>query len=642
MFDNNIKENIEDIITQLEKETNTQNEMVDFIRKFLSNNSFQGIHSVENLNLVDLFIANFINNCKDKEFTFEEVKNIAYRNSIIFAELNSSTFNSLFNIISYVALEFELDELSNFFKKDGEMLLSFDNLFVAAEKYASIMTLANFEQKHNCDILSLIKLTKQYYDELSSTLSLVHGAIELKELVETYTDNLSLYKDIANLKMSEKNSSKKIKENIKSDYDISMYETDMIQLRDYCIHVINMEESRHRELRKQINNYRVVQAWMDKIEKQNMNHLKPISIDPSIMKISSEHIRFNILKTIYLKNRQTVQELKQTYEKLSDNSINHYKRLLKKYNISISEKEIVFDMSVNDLEKALEMLKKANIIDSKVLFKITQVSNLETITELCSYINRGVLNTKFILENTDLFANHYKLDSLKKNVEYLQEEKITTTYIQKMRNVLLEEPELLQKNLAVLKEYNLLKFYKKSKSYKFLTSTDLAEKIDIMLELGYEKNLEENLALLNYSKDDYKKLEVLKRLNTPLNNTEDLNKFLANQHFIINNDDLDDYLSNFSSYSVLEEKESLKSEFLEKLEANQDEHSTSRVYSFQGLMISKNKIKREIEQIDKERLTVSEQFQYLAKNKLLNQEDYLKIKNMLVFDKLDKTVKVKK
>lgn len=642
MFNQNIKDNIEDTIIQLEKEMNTKNEMVDFIRNFLSNNSFQGIHSVETLNLVDLFITNFISTCENKEFNFEEIKNIAYRNQLIFSELNSPTFSTLFNIISYVASEFELDELSNFFKKDGEMLLTFDNPFIVAEKYASIMTLATIGKKYNCDVLSLIKLTKQYYNDLSSVLSLVHGAIQLKELVELYTDDLSLYQDIANLKMSEKNSSKTIKENIKADYDISMYEADMLQLRDYCIHTINMEESRHRELRKQINNYRVVQAWMDKTEKQNIENSKPISIDSSVLKISSEDIKVDILKSIYLKNYQTAQELKQTYEILSNNSVNHYKRLLKKYNISISEDEIVFDMNVKDLEKSLEVLKKTNITDSKILLKITQFSNLETITQLCSYINRGILNTTFILEHVDLFSNHHKLNSLTENIEFLQEEKITTTYIQKMKNVLLEAPELLKENITVLKEYNLLKFYKKTKSYEFLCSSVLADNIDIMLELGYETNLEENLSLLNYSKDDYKKLEILKRLNTPLNNTEEIEKVLNNPHFIIYDDNLDNYISDFSNYPILDREELSKSKFIEKLEKNKDEDSTSRVYSFQGLMISKNKVRREIEKIDKESLTVSEQFKCLSKNQLLNSENYLKIRNMIVSDESNEIMKVKK
>lgn len=642
MFNQTIKKNIEDTIIQLEKEMNFKDSQEEFIRLFLSNNSFQGINSVDNIDLIDLFIARFISVCENKKISYEEIKDITYRNSIVFTELNSPTFNSLFNVISYVATEVDLDELYNFFKHEGKMSFDFKNLFAAKEKYASIMTLSNFEKKHNCDILSLVKLTKQFYYETRTAISLVHAAIELKEIVEMYKDDLSLYKDILNIKMSERNSSKAIKENIKSDYDISTYETEMVNLRDYCVETINKEEARQRELRKQINNYRVIQTWMDKLDSQKRESKTAISIDPSVMRITSDSIRLDILKTIYLENLKTAQELKEIHQNLSENSTNHYKKLLKKYNIVLSEDEISFNMSVNDLENALGILKKVNITDPKTLLKITQSSSLETITDLCSYINRGLLNTKFILENIDLFSNSHKLSSLKENIEYLQEEKISTTYIQKMRDVLLEKPDLLRKNILVLKEHSLLKFYKKAKSYHFLQAIDLEDKVDIMLELGYEKNLEENLDLLNYTKDDYKRLEVLKRLNIPLNNTEEIEKVLNNSNFIISNDDLDNYISDFSNYPILDGEEISKTKWMEKLDINQDENSTSRVYSFQGLLISKNKIKKEMATIDKETLTVSDQFQCLTKNKLLSQEDYFKIKNLISSNKVSDTVKIKK
>ena len=60
------------------------------------------------------------------------------------------------------------------------------------------------------------------------------------------------------------------------------------------------------------------------------------------------------------------------------------------------------------------------------------------------------------------------------------------------------------------------------------------------------------------------------------------------------------------------------------------------------MFISKNKLKREMNKVEKENLTVSEQFQCLTKNKLLSQEDYFKIKNLISSNKVSDTVKIKK
>lgn len=642
MFNQNIKNSIEETINQYEQNLNTKNEMIDFFRKFLSENSFYGVNSVEDLNLVDLFITSFCKACQDKKFSFEEIKDIAYKNKEVFTELNSAVFESLIKVVSYSSSEIDFDEVSAFFKKENKPTLDLNKIFIADEKLLSLITLAGFEKKHNGDILPLVKLTSKYSEEVNYAVSLVYAAIELKEIIEMYTDDLSLYKDILNLKMSEKNSSKTIREKIKGDYDISEYETYMIELREYCLSLSNAEKAKQKEYRRQINNYRAVLTWMDKIEQQNTENLKPISIDPSIMKISSENIKLEVLKSIYSHNLEITQKLNSKYQDLSNNSKNNYKKVLKKYNIVVDENEMDFNMNVADLEKVLLILKKINITNSKSVLRLIKSTNLNDMTELHSYINRGLFNSQFVLDNIEVFSNHDLFSSLQENIKYLQTEKISTTYIQKMGDVLLEKPELLRQNISILTEYSLLKNYKNADNYNFLKSTDLAEKIDIMLELGYEKNLEENLALLDYSKDDYKKLEILKRLNIPLSSTEEIEKALNNPYYTITDNNLDNYISDFANYVILDGEEISKEKFIEKLEENKDNDSTSRLYSFQGMFISKNKLKREMNKVEKENLTVSEQFQCLTKNKLLRQEDYFKIKNLISSNKVSDTVKVKK
>ena len=630
MFSQDIKNDIDTAKKILEEETNIKDEKVEFMRKFIDNSSFQGIGCVENINLADLFIAKFLFINDKKDIQFVDIRDIIYNNLPIFKELNSPTFDSLFNIIFWVAEEFDMDELKQYFNNKKSISFDLKKLLGATEKYASIMTLVTFSKKYNCDIISLVKLAQQFPNEMHITTNLICDTIELREIVEMYKDDLSIYKDILNIKIKDKESSKRIKDNMKTNFDTSNYEQEMLNIRDYCISIISFEEARQRGLRKEINAYKNVEKWIDKLEKsKDMD--KAIPIDSTINKLPSSSIKLSILKEIYSHNIKIAKQLKNIENNLLENSINHYKRLLKKYKISANEDELNFDISVNELENVLNALKGINITTPEVMLEIAKTSNFEIVSTLCTYFNKGFINLDFLLNNKCLFleSNNTMLERLGKNIDLLQEEKLSVSNINKMGNILLEETDTIKENVSTLKDYSLLKYCKKASSFDFFASRNLADKIDIMLELGCEDNLEEDLALLNYPLDNYKRLQILRRLNIPFESTEDIIKILESKSFIISNDDLDNYISNIDSYTSIDDNTDTKETFMEKLENNKDENSTSRVYCFGSVIISKNKVKRELNKLAKEDITKLEQFNCLVANKKLSHDEFQVIKNLV-------------
>ena len=64
-----------------------------------------------------------------------------------------------------------------------------------------------------------------------------------------------------------------------------------------------------------------------------------------------------------------------------------------------------------------------------------------------------------------------------------------------MNEVILSDADLLKQNIKSLKEYSLFKNIKKCESYSFLISDDRVDKMDKVLELGFEKHVQEDMTL---------------------------------------------------------------------------------------------------------------------------------------------------
>lgn len=147
-----------------------------------------------------------------------------------------------------------------------------------------------------------------------------------------------------------------------------------------------------------------------------------------------------------------------------------------------------------------------------------------------------------------------------------------------------------------------------------------------MIELGFEKNLEEDLSLLNYDFIRYKRLIILNKINLLPCDSKDLVSILQSDKFMIPDDKLDEYILNISDYTCDNDLEVGKYEFVKKLD---DYQSSNRLYTINGVNISKFRILKSIEKLNKDSLSSFEQFEVLAKNKFLDSNEYISISNYI-------------
>lgn len=301
--------------------------------------------------------------------------------------------------------------------------------------------------------------------------------------------------------------------------------------------------------------------------------------------IMSPTVRYAVLQLIYEHNSKYYKELDYELEELNKNDIARYRVLLNDFGITLEDSRLksIMNNSVDDTRKILQIVSQQYNLSLNKVIEILRTSNLERVLKIKEYIENGILSISFISTNIDVFSiNSNKFDILNRNIEVLNKHNFNPANFNRSIYVLLEESNLLEYNIELLDDYDLLKSLKTTSDYNFLIISDLAFRIDKLLELGYENFLRHDLSLLN--SENIKRLEVLKALNIPVSTKEELESVL-NGKFYIKDDELDNYIFNVVGYK-------------EKVDINLSESDlnsfkvTPRTYNFNGVLISCGKVKR--------------------------------------------------
>ena len=167
-------------------------------------------------------------------------------------------------------------------------------------------------------------------------------------------------------------------------------------------------------------------------------------------------------------------------------------------------------------------------------------------------------------------------------------------------------------------------------NYNFLSNKDLASSIDVLLELGYESYLEEDIELLNYA-NYFKRLQVLKSLNMPVSSKEELLSILTTEKFFIADDALDSYIYNATPYNlptrvtVIPEAKK-KNPDIERLA---DYQETIRTYNVGGVIFSKNKTHKNLSLIATSGKTSDRLLYGLTKDTILTDEEFASVANII-------------
>lgn len=356
-------------------------------------------------------------------------------------------------------------------------------------------------------------------------------------------------------------------------------------------------------------------------------------------RITSQDIRLETLKLIYLHNKSIYDRLKKEYQKLSASKVNKYQSLLNKYGISI-DTSVIANIMINplaDVEKMLAVLTKIGIVDPTQILSVLEKSNLEAINSIIIQVTKGIISNELLKNNISIFyCDSKKHRNFLENISFFQEKALNPHYMRSHPELLLVSPETIKNNVKILEDYNLVGSMRTGMDCSFLVSSNLEDSIDTLLELGYERLLEQNLSLLSYQ-SNFKRLRVLKELNIPITSMEELESILTTEKFLIPDENIDEYLYNAVPYILLPVQSSnCKRQLLETLESFS---KTERTYAIGEAIISKNKVKRNLDKLE----TTPDETEIICgiiKGSFLSEEE---IENIIktITEKNTKPVKIK-
>ena len=115
--------------------------------------------------------------------------------------------------------------------------------------------------------------------------------------------------------------------------------------------------------------------------------------------------------------------------------------------------------------------------------------------------------------------------------------------------------------------------------------------LDLVIEYGYGTELNSNLNILNFSKERWLRLSILKELNELPKNTEELEEVLGNPNFIVPDHNIHEYVSIPTEEYEKILRGLLQEESLAPFEKYTKDNLT---YDINGILISRRKVERQI------------------------------------------------
>ena len=279
----------------------------------------------------------------------------------------------------------------------------------------------------------------------------------------------------------------------------------------------------------------------------------------------------------------------------SSNDKIKYKLLLTKYGIEDDLfLESVSKYSLEKIEASLSKLAELGIKDTLVVEEFLKSGDFDAIEGLAKYIKKGIIKLDFIKSNPGIFdCSSVVYSNVLANIDSITNKEINPTYIMENQDVLLIPNGLFKHNLDVISEYGLKSKLTTGTDSKFLNDSSLAEKLDMVIELGYENLLTSNLSIASYSIDDWKKLQVLRFMNFEVLE-EDVLDVLKSKTFIVAQDAIDNYI--FKPFDVCENSKlnNMPNTFV-SVNNPLEEYSVSNLaYNIGGVIVSRNKVKRNL------------------------------------------------
>ena len=619
---------------EIKKHLNEEDEQTEFYREFFKKNSYSSLKSLEKADKLELSIALIMN--ENPELNVEEVKRIVHENQTLFNGVDRLTLKKFVEVlcqlqdIGYyqnIRNRFALGkpiELTDIFEKNGVMLLLINQMIrifdITPQQFVPFMDL--FE-KHGAEVADalaiscLINEIKRERDYHYQEIEEMRKGISEEDGIEYQVNKRKQDRAVARI--------------MADSWDIQGILEPIKNIRKYYEKKEQEQKAKRRSYTKQQEAYEV-------LEKEIYNAIRKgeeiQNIDKLIAKIPNEEIRIQALTVIYLHNKTIYDKATEEYKKLTANQSSRYQVLLEKYGISPESYEVgtVMSNSIEDLELMLARLVNLNITIPKELLKIAQSSDLETVENYASLAEKGVITTILLLSHPNLFNPTSKeYENIMRNIALIKERKLNPFAFKASEEVLITPHKTFRQGIDTLAEYDLQSQMKSGMNYTFLTYKNLQQGIDVLLELGLEETLVQDIEILNYA-SRFKRLQLLKTLNMPISTKEEIMEVLTSNKFFIPDSEIDNYIYNASVHNipsrvVLLTEPKKKNPDITKLE---EYESTERTYNFNGVIASKNKVKRNLSMIETSGKTTDRLIYGIIKDSILTDEEIDRVKSAIV------------
>lgn len=573
---------LEKIITLKKEELSKpylRDEAYDFFKTFVTNNSCDKIADVLNIDMMKFLQCSYY--LKSKEKNINECR---------------QSIKDFFSVLEGLSLQAysKFIEMGFQFKKDGKLDKIIEYLeeesFIKAKLLLrkiyptdigtrifikGIRTLI-YRAEAECDLLTFFELLRDDYEITSELLKLLN----VYKVMEEVNNRLDFDISCCNVTIRDVDIEKQFDDVLKEAGQAKGILNVFNKIKKFICDIEKEEskynENRNRELRGIDNALKKLDIALTKKEIVNAREI--------IKSLKAEDVKYAFLRVIYKHNMRYYEGLEEEYSDLKKNDNSNYKILLEENNIKID-----FDMideikqnSLDEFKKILNCITKIGLEDDEVIDILKNTSLRETLAVM-EYIDKGILSKEFVSNNRDIFyIGSLKFTAFLENIKILETFGINPYLFRESVLVLFADREVLYNNLVVLANYDLLRLLKTTSDYRFLKDNHLSWRIDKLLELGYETFIEEDLGLLNY--DNLKRLEVLKALGFDYLDKDELEKTLKGS-FIIADSELDSYIPSIVSYKN-------KIDLGNSTDLIENNRSSSRIYNFNGILISINKVLR--------------------------------------------------
>lgn len=412
-------------------------------------------------------------------------------------------------------------------------------------------------------------------------------------------------------------------EDIKKDFDINTTKKIIFAARSYYDREKQLATSEKKAIRRELTAYESLEENLEKM----FSHSEIKNVSELLRRISNPNIRLELLKLVYLHNQKIYDEISTELEKQTKDPSNIYQSLLDDYGISPELYQIadVRLVPLDELKNMLESLKALAITEPKIILEIIKTSNFDTIQNIRAQVSKGIIDSELLRNNLAIFSKESKeYKNFISNLEFFIEEGFNPHYLRANQEIFLLSPTQIKRNIKVLQEYDLLSSMKTGMDSRFLLNENLSENIDTLLELGYEEVLVEDLSLLNYQ-HNFKRLQILKELDIRLSDLGELKSVLESEKFLIPRERISSYLYNSVPYKI----ERLEDDLVIPATILGNYEYSSRTYNIGGILISKNKVQRNIPNLNEE-TSNKNLITALTSNSILSDEEFETIRSLIV------------